>query len=158
MLLCHEYALKHALTTFLLHMQIPNFMLAMPMLYISFAGCYEYFSQDWTRSVQLGLLPTYPSSALGMKLQSQKTKAPKHPHWMASEALCTQALQGFNSNDVAPYIHQWAVMTACALLVMNVQVATRYVTISVVTDAFSCSQDDHQRLNCDISPSWAKCD
>ena len=126
-------------------MQIPNFVLAMPMLYISFAGCYEYFSQDWTRSVQLGLLPTYASSALRMKLQSQKTRAPKHLHLMAPKALCTQAPKGFNSDDVAPYIHQWAVMTACALFVMNVQVATRYVTNSVVTDAFSLCQDEHHR-------------
>lgn len=117
--------------TSLLHVQIPNFMLAMPMLYISFAGCYEYFSQDWIRSVQLGLPSTYPSSTLGTNLQSQKRKAPKHPHLTASKALYAQTLRGFHSNDVAPYIHQWAVMTACALFVMNVQVATRYVTNSI---------------------------
>lgn len=117
--------------TSLLHMQIPNFMLAMPMLYISFAGCYEYCSQDWTRSVQLGLLSTYPSSTLGTKMQFQERKAPKHPHLTTSKALYAQTPKGFHSNGVAPYIHQWAVMTACALFVMNVQVATRYVISSV---------------------------
>ena len=56
---------------------------------------------------------------------------------MASKASCAKSTVGFNSNDVAPYIHQWAVMTACALFVMNVQVTTRYVTNLRVTDAFS---------------------
>ena len=150
MLSRHKYALKHAFITFLLHMQIPNFMLALPMLYISFAGCFEYFSQDWIRSMQLGLLSRYPSSTFGTRLQSQETAAPKHPQSMAAKALCNQEPKGFNSNGVAPYIHQWAVMTACALFVMNVQVATRYVTM--------CHKLSELRLTCVVSPLRSKCD
>lgn len=126
-------------------MQIPNFILAMPMLYISFAGCYEYFRQDWTRSVQLHLCPTYPSSSLGKKVQSQDITAQRH-NMMGSKALSTKAPNSFISDEVAPYIHQWAVMTACALLVMNVQVATRYVTNSFVTSVFRSSTTG---LSCD---------
>lgn len=144
--------------TLLLYMQIPNFVLAMPMLYISFAGCYEYFRQDWTRSLQLHLCPIYPSSSLGKKLQSQETTAQWHNHVMASKALCTKAPEGFISNDIAPYIQQWAVMTACALLIMNVQVATRYVTNSCVANAFRCVMSGTIVNWCDITLMRWSCD
>lgn len=138
--------------TLLLHMQIPNFMLAIPVLYISFAGCYAYFRQDWTRSLQLHLCPIYPSSGLGKKMQPQEVTPQRHSHVMASKTVYTKAPTGFNSNEVAPYIHQWAVMTACALLIMNVQVATRYVTNFPVTNAFWCVRSGTiviELLSCD---------
>ena len=114
-----------ALATFSLHMQIPNFLLAMPILYLSFTGCYEYFSQDWTRTVQLGLLSACPSSTHDSKLQSQEKMANSHPCLTPTKASGAKAPKAFDSIALAPYIHQWAVMTACAVFVMNVQVATR---------------------------------
>lgn len=103
--------------------QIPNFLLAMPMVYMSFAGCYAYISQDWTRTVQLGLLPPRASRSFGSKPQEATGK--QHSHLISTKAICAEASTGFYSADTAPYVHQWGIMTACALFVMNVQVATR---------------------------------
>lgn len=117
-----QYTLKHVL-----HMQIPNFVLATPILCLSVTGCYEYVSQDWTRTVQLGLLPPCAGSSLGSKPQLRKGAGKMHSH-TAKTKTCANESRGFYSADTAPYVHQWAIMTACALLVMNVQVATRCVT------------------------------
>lgn len=95
------------------------------MLYLSYAGCYEYISQDWTRLVQLGLHPRCPSRSFCSKPQSQEETEEQHSHPITTKAPCAEASSGFYSADTAPYIHQWAIMTACALFVMNVQVATR---------------------------------
>eukprot|EP01126_Amoeba_proteus_P020331 TRINITY_DN206_c1_g1_i16.p3 TRINITY_DN206_c1_g1~~TRINITY_DN206_c1_g1_i16.p3 ORF type:complete len:120 (-),score=25.79 TRINITY_DN206_c1_g1_i16:283-642(-) len=38
--------------------QLPNFLLAAPIVIISFFGSWKYFSYDWKRTFTLGLMPT----------------------------------------------------------------------------------------------------
>jgi hypothetical protein len=102
-------------------MQLPNFVLALPVLCLSFAGCWTYFSQDWTRALLLGIYQAAPRQ-LRTAVQRWPAKAiANKKHGFAS------AKHGFGNDRVAPYVYQWALMTACACFVMNVQVATRCV-------------------------------
>ena len=101
------------------YMQLPNFLLALPVLCLSFAGCWTYFSQDWTRALLLGIYRAAPRQ-LGTAAQRWPTKSTVDKrHGLAS------AEHGFGNDRVAPYVYQLGLMTACACLVMNVQVATR---------------------------------
>lgn len=102
--------------------QLPNFLLALPVLCLSFAGCWSYFSQDWTRALLLGIYRAAPRQ-LGTAAQRWPTKSTVDKrHGLAS------AEHGFGNDRVAPYVYQLGLMTACACLVMNVQVATRFLS------------------------------
>ena len=112
------------LTTFMLvtqfvYMQLPNFLLALPVLCLSCAGCWIYFSQDWTRALLLGIFQAAPRQLQTAMHRWPAKSAANKKHGLAS------AKHGFGNDRVAPYIYQLAVMTACACFVMNVQVATR---------------------------------
>ena len=73
----------------------------------------------------LGVSDAPPKQLLTV-MKSWKTKSLQtEKHGLAT------ASTGFSSNPVAPYVYQWALMTACAVLVMNVQVATRCAMPSV---------------------------
>ena len=107
-------------------MQIPNFLLAMPMLYLSGNGCYQYVSHDWVQSAQLGLAQPESKQLTGRQTRPEVHNAAAQNNYQkpvnTSRAKATQA---FRHNGVAAFMHQWALMTMCATLVMNVQVATR---------------------------------
>ena len=101
------------------YMQLPNFLLALPVLCLSFAGCWTYFSQDWTRALLLGIYQAAPRQlrTAAQKRPSKSTVDIKHGS--------SSAEHGFGNDKVAPYVYQWGLMTACAFFVMNVQVTTR---------------------------------
>ena len=103
--------------------QVPNFALATPMLLLSCIGCWTYLKQDMHRGLQLGLTsPKQVASATAKgAVHVDRSRAAKQS--AIHEHISTGS--GFYCNSVAPYIYHWAVMTACAMLVMNVQVATR---------------------------------
>ncbi len=101
------------------YMQLPNFLLALPVLCLSFAGCWIYFSQDWTRALLLGIYQAAPRQQQTAVQRWPAKSAANKKHGFAS------AKHDFGDDRVAPYVYQWALMTACACFVMNVQVATR---------------------------------
>ncbi len=114
---------KHIPAHVMCVVQIPNFMLAMPMLYLSVAGCWTHFNQNWNRAFLLGLDCPPPKRLLtamhSVQAKAKNTQKPLTRYTNSRESV------GFNADSVSPYIYQWALMTACALFVMNVQVATR---------------------------------
>ncbi|CAD7703381.1 unnamed protein product, partial [Ostreobium quekettii] len=71
--------------------QVPNFLLAAPVLYLSFAGVLAYMRNDWERTCCLGLLPM---------------KGHKVGYW---------------SDTVSPFVYEWAFMSCTATVLMNVQ-------------------------------------
>lgn len=114
------------LTAFILisqfvYMQLPNFLLALPVLCLSCAGCWTYFSQDWPRALLLGISQAAPRQLQTAVQRWPAKSAANKKHGLAS------AKHGFGDDRVAPYVYQLALMTACACFVMNVQVATRWV-------------------------------
>ena len=114
----------------------------MPILSLSCAGCWEYFSCNWARALLLGVCDAPPKQLLTVT-RSWKTKSLQtEKHGLATAGT------GFSSNTVAPYIYQWALMTACALLVMNVQVATRYAMPSMSGHSYWPDGCIDMRLHC----------
>ncbi len=100
-------------------MHLTNFLLALPVLCLSCAGCWTYFSQDWTRALLLGIYQAAPRQLQTAVQRWPAKSAANKKHGFAS------AKHGFGDDRVAPYVYQLALMTVCACLVMNVQVATR---------------------------------
>ncbi len=105
----------------IVYMQLPNFLLALPVLCLSCAGCWTYFSQDWPRALSLGISQAAPRQLQTAVQRWPAKSAANKKHGLAS------AKHGFGDDRVAPYVYQLALMTACACFVMNVQVATRWV-------------------------------
>ena len=105
-------------------MQIPNFILAGPILYLSCMGCWAYFNCNWGRAFSLGLQTSQPTQC---QQDGKHTNASKSSSVTASPIHTPSAV--FTHDKVAPYIYHWALLTACALFIMNVQVATRYAVV-----------------------------
>ncbi|KAL0027319.1 hypothetical protein WJX77_012423 [Trebouxia sp. C0004] len=102
--------------------QLPNFLLALPVLCLSFAGCWTYFSQDWKRALLLGIHRAAPR-----QVQTAVQRWPAKPTANKQHGFA-RAENGFGNDRVAPYVYQWALMTACTCFVMHVQVATRFLS------------------------------
>lgn len=77
--------------------QLPNFLLALPMIIISFTGIISYISNDLKRFLTLGLITT-PNSK-----------------------------QPFYSPKVTVFIFHWLFILITALTVLHVQVTTRFI-------------------------------
>lgn len=81
---------------------LPNFFLAAPSILLAFIGCFSYAS--------------YSSEHLCFIVKGALLKPP------------VRIKSGFHSPQVAIHLFPWAFMAACALLVMHVQVATRFLS------------------------------
>ena len=79
-----------------------------------------WISADWRRSLSLGVL----SSPKRKKGRTTRTAA------AVTAAAAEQATNSFLNEAVAPYIYHLAGMTVIALLVMHVNVATRFLSSS----------------------------
>jgi hypothetical protein len=89
--------------------QLPNFALAAPMLAIAALGITDYARADPSRFFSLGFRAISGSRALGQ-----------------SEALQPNSVYGGNAR-LLPHVYLWAFLAVFALLVMHVQVATRFL-------------------------------
>uniref|UniRef100_A0A6B2L764 GPI mannosyltransferase 2 n=1 Tax=Arcella intermedia TaxID=1963864 RepID=A0A6B2L764_9EUKA len=78
--------------------QIPNFILALPIISISYYGIWSYIKQDPTRFFSLGLI-------------NSSSRPPKP----------------FFKENTLVFIYHWAFLVTFALLMMHVQVATRFI-------------------------------
>lgn len=77
--------------------QIPNFLLALPILFLSLKAVYRYASYDWRRFFTMGL-------------QTSSERPAEH----------------FEGNLVLlPFMYYWLVYSAVLLVLANVQIATR---------------------------------
>ncbi|CAG8629555.1 7982_t:CDS:2 [Paraglomus occultum] len=86
--------------------QIPNFLLASPMIALSLCGIYTYSNFDWQRILSLGLQRTKPL----VKDENQPTVAKGK----------TVTSPYFNSK-ILPFIYLWAVLLFYAITSMHVQ-------------------------------------
>lgn len=77
--------------------QIPNFLLALPILFLSLKAVYRYASHDWRRFFTMGL-----------------QTSSEHP---------TEQFEG--NLVVLPFMYYWLVYSAVLLVLANVQIATR---------------------------------
>jgi len=79
--------------------QIPSFLLACPMIIISFFGIVTYLRQDGYRILRIGLI-------------TSKNQLQSSPYY---------------SDNLFVYISHWMFLTLFGLLVMHVQVITRFI-------------------------------
>ncbi|ORY96337.1 GPI mannosyltransferase 2 [Syncephalastrum racemosum] len=88
--------------------QIPNFLLAAPIIALSAGGIWLYASKDWTQFLTLGALT------------SPKTE-PK-------DGLGAAIIAEYTSKTAAPFIYLWAFLLVYATTCMHVQVILRFFT------------------------------
>ena len=101
---------------------------ALPVAYLSIKGCYEYFRSDLLRALSLGVLSSdQPAPLPGIHSLPALLQRPLAARLTQQGVARRQPQAGYLALQVAPYVYHWALLTAVALLVMNVQVATRYI-------------------------------
>ena len=102
--------------------QVPNILLAAPVLVMSAAGCAAYWALTWRRGLGLA--------------------------WLVRAARGQRAgrggERGYGADAVAPYVLHWAFATAAAALVLHVQVkahssATSLVHVTVTSTHYAAS-------------------
>lgn len=119
-------------------MQVPNFLLAAPMLCLSVTGCCTFCCCQWKQafSSNSGLGHGIPNlEAFGVSRNTCLASVRRRYQVASTEAqaaglgstCAVQAdeQQGFLSSKTWPYVIHLAFLTATAALVMNIQVATR---------------------------------
>lgn len=77
--------------------QIPNFILAAPMIFFSFAGVITYMRADWAWSLSAGLV-------------HRELTVKKRPYY---------------ARELLPHVYLWAFMLMYTILVVHVQIITR---------------------------------
>lgn len=98
--------------------QLPNFLLALPILFLSFKAVYRYASYDWRRFFTLGL-------------QGRSTHSTEH----------------FEANWVLlPFMYYWLVYSAVLLVFANVQIATRQLASLPALYWFCAEEMERNRL------------
>jgi phosphatidylinositol glycan class V len=118
-------------------LQLPMVLMSLPVAWLSVSGCWAYFSADWQRALSLGLYSRAHRPPAWLEgLQRYYTAAVRrHLHIIGTGARGSSkarqpaggtALQ--RSAEAAPLVYHWALMTAVALLVMHVNVATRFLS------------------------------
>ncbi|CAI2166525.1 12123_t:CDS:2 [Funneliformis geosporum] len=104
--------------------QIPNFLLASPMIFLSFYGIYSYSKFDFKRILTLGLQQRSETTL-------ESSSSPYH-----------------GTHELLPFIYLWAILLVYSINFMHVQVITRFfssqpIVYWFVTDLFikSLSED-----------------
>ncbi|KAG0261157.1 hypothetical protein DFQ27_003119 [Actinomortierella ambigua] len=113
--------------------QIPNFLMAAPMIFLSTMGIVRYVQHDWDRVRTLG------RSSRSMLIQGEGTSDGRATHAMAQKQSSTRknraaaaAAKGpspFLSDAIFAHVVLWAVLLVTNVTTMHIQIITR---------AFSC--------------------
>lgn len=93
--------------------QIPNFLLASPMIFLSFLGIWEYACVNPLRFISLG--------------------AYKSAHFESP----VEAKRNFFSDKSLVFIYQWCFMILVGLTVIHIQVLTRFMSSNIVVYWFT---------------------
>eukprot|EP01126_Amoeba_proteus_P020330 TRINITY_DN206_c1_g1_i14.p1 TRINITY_DN206_c1_g1~~TRINITY_DN206_c1_g1_i14.p1 ORF type:complete len:351 (-),score=62.39 TRINITY_DN206_c1_g1_i14:116-1168(-) len=125
--------------------QLPNFLLAAPIVIISFFGSWKYFSYDWKRTFTLGLMPTPfvqpsndrlpqqpsppqqppPPSPSPSPLPSPSPSPPLPPS--PPSPPLNQPTIFENEHQLFVFMVHWLFLTLFSLIFMHVQVTTRFI-------------------------------
>lgn len=92
-------------------LQLPNFLLAAPLLALSFAASYEFYTQNAAHVIS-HTLPFLPRSFAGRIKTDTSTKE-------------TKPTRPFLSPDLTPFIHLHTALTALLLVASHVQIILR---------------------------------
>lgn len=101
--------------------QIPNFLLAAPILSISFYAIYFYAKHDWKRMLTLGLL------------SNEKKKTNNH-----NNGAFTTSMHFYLKDENLVFIFHWLFLTLFAFIYMHVQVSTRFLCSQVIPLYWFC--------------------
>ncbi|GAB4818500.1 hypothetical protein N2152v2_005546 [Parachlorella kessleri] len=108
--------------------RLPMIVTALPVAYLSIRGCYRYFSSEPLRALSLGILSSdRPAPLHAIHSMPAFLRSPLAARLRKQGKARRQPLAGYLGLPVAPYVYHWALLTAVALLVMNVHVATRFL-------------------------------
>lgn len=128
----------------LLSVQIPNFLLATPMLCLSVAMCWKFKYHRWRWSLSTNRpfvmqeshaeskhTSSIAADTSGKPISCCQTANTAMPNSQQSVAMYRAKQQGFMCDQMDPYIVHLGFLTATAALVMNIQVVTRYDSVTV---------------------------
>ncbi|CAG8541837.1 17227_t:CDS:2, partial [Acaulospora morrowiae] len=104
--------------------QIPNFLLASPMIALSLFGIYKYANYDYKRVLSLGLTQTrsLKSDTGTSHIISSKTSL-NEENIRSSQY---QSTSSYFSNVILPFIYLWTALLLYAITSMHIQVITRF--------------------------------
>lgn len=106
--------------------QLPNWLLAAPVLLLSLHGLWTYASADWTRLWTLGLRqPTAKATATAKSLATIRSTAAAAKSVAGTPALPQWATS--SHTRAAPYVLHWAALVVICFTVLHVQVSTRFL-------------------------------
>ncbi|CAG8489473.1 13198_t:CDS:2 [Ambispora gerdemannii] len=120
--------------------QIPNFLLAAPMILLSFCGIFMYAKYDWERFVSLGWRRNESFSKI--VIHNKKTKE-------------EQETSTYFSSELLPFIYLWIVLLVYALTSMHIQVITRFFSSQPTVYWFASYMLIESKSN-DVTRKWAK--
>ncbi|ORX95224.1 mannosyltransferase [Basidiobolus meristosporus CBS 931.73] len=123
--------------------QIPNFLLAAPMVILSLSGIWCYAAHDWFRFFSVGIKDRTSSKRYEGPYPVKTTKEHQHvrkamnarPVMLSpirrisanTNPPKTAALEGlFYTDALLPFIYLWGVLLAYCTLAMHIQVITRF--------------------------------
>ncbi|KAJ1655492.1 ER membrane glycoprotein subunit of the GPI transamidase complex-like protein [Dispira simplex] len=107
--------------------QIPNFLFAGPMIYLSVWGIYTYARADWYRFFTLGVVTRCCSRVTPQKPSPKSNRSLRIRHPPASNTTFpTVHSSTYLSDALLPHIYLWAVLLVYAVFNMHIQVITRF--------------------------------
>lgn len=128
----------------------PWLLQSAPVFYIAIVSCWMWMSTDWRRALSLGAI----------------TLSKRKVHTRSMSATTTTAAEttsfSFLNDAVAPYIYHLAGMTAIALFMMHVNVATRFLSSSpalywgaavLLRRTREDTRHNHRVISC-VSSNW----
>jgi phosphatidylinositol glycan class V len=133
---------KHSRASFVANLlQLPMVLMSLPVAWLSVSACWAYFAADWRRALTLGIyqrgdrLPLWLAAveqAVVCGLMQLRQRVPSSvPRRGGSSgggrAVWRQSVL-VHSQQAAPLMYHWALMTAVAMLAMHVNVATRFLS------------------------------
>ncbi|KAJ1815789.1 ER membrane glycoprotein subunit of the GPI transamidase complex-like protein, partial [Coemansia sp. RSA 2598] len=103
--------------------QLPNFLLAAPMILLSVAGIWSYAAHDLARIASLGWIQRKRKHKHKPGL---KPNPNPNPNAEAAPALAPAAPEAYFGRGILPHVYLWAVLLLVATTSMHVQVITRF--------------------------------
>ena len=104
--------------------RLANVLQSLPILLLSFSSCWQYFRADWRRALTLG-----GSSSCSTTAHTQQQKRRREKKRMVKEPVDSMLLLLLLRNDqLLPYMYHLAFMTCTLLLVMHINVGTRFLS------------------------------
>ncbi|CAM9343729.1 unnamed protein product [Choristocarpus tenellus] len=138
--------------------QVPNFLLATPVLLLSITGTVQFFTTQWqhrlqhqgallTKTTATGQVHTDRNMKTKVEMNPRKTHCDFRGAWSSLEAMCAVFLapthsisqvgttskqrnfiEGEAATAAVPLVTHWLVLWLIAAVFMNVQVSTRFLT------------------------------